>query len=46
MWIKDDGEKCMARAQMEYCSERGWGLNESAIVVLNTMLLRVEPPRM
>lgn len=44
MGIKDDGEKCMAKAQMDYCDERGWGLNEAAIAVLNTMLLSVEPP--
>jgi hypothetical protein len=44
LWIMDDDEKCMVKAQMDYCGERGWGLNEAAIAVLNTVLLSVEPP--
>lgn len=38
MWVIDDGEKNMMKAKMDHSHERGWGLNEAAIVVLNTML--------
>ena len=38
MWVIDDEEKNMMKAKMDYSHERGWGLNEAAIVVLNTML--------
>jgi hypothetical protein len=38
MWIMNDDERGMVKAQMDYCGNRGWGLNQAAIVVLNTML--------